>query len=275
MTEEVTAEAEVTTTESVDTSKDAPETYAKAEESESTEKPTEESDAAKAEPEKPKVDPKKAEKSYKKREKRRQRERLQELETTNERLLRALETRPEVKSEKPPKIEDFESMDDYLDARDSYRDSKKEPSKADSPANHQAAEYETYVNDSRDELIDAGSDKYEDFAEVITGEDVRMTNITRDAIFEIDDQETQVEVAYFLATNKKEATRIEKLSGIRQVKEISKLEAKLSKTSPKRPSAAPKPVSPVGGAKTSSNEYDPKDSMKVYMQKRNKRLGRT
>jgi hypothetical protein len=276
MNEEVTAEAEVTTTESVDTSTekstDAPESDAKAEESKDQ---TENTDAAEAESEKPKVDPKKAEKSYKKREARRNRDRIRELESTNERLLKAVESKPQTQPDKPPKIEDFESMDEYLDARDSFRDSNKESGKAENSPTNQADGYDNYVTESRDELMEAGSDKYEDFVDVVTDKSVKMTPTMRDAIFEMDDQDLQIEAAYFLANNPKEAGRITKLSGIRQIKEIGKLEAKLSnKTTPKRPSTAPKPVSPVGGAKTSADAHNPKDDFETFKKKRNKELGR-
>ena len=124
--------------------------------------------------------------------------------------------------------------------------------------------------------MSAGSEKYEDFEEVVTSDNLKITPIMRDAIFELDDQETQAEVTYYLGMNPKEAQRIAKLTPIRQIAEVGKLEAKLaSKPTPtKRPSAAPAPIAPVGGSSANSNTLTGNESMKDFIAKRNKQLGR-
>jgi len=178
----------------------------------------------------------------------------------------------------PPKMSDFGTVEEYLDARDSWRDQQREQTrkpegeaKPQRPAVDQ--EYESTVAEARENLFAAGSEKYEDFAEVIeAGQGI--TPVMRDAIFAFDD-DTQVEMAYYLAKNPKDALRIARLAPVRQIAEIGKLEAKLtSPPPPKRVSAAPAPVAPVGGASTASDTIRPGMDFKDFLKVRNKQLGR-
>ena len=172
---------------------------------------------------------------------------------------------------KPPKIEDFETIDEYLNARDSYRDSKMP--KGDTK--DQASEYETYTQNAIEDLRVAGSDKYEDFEELVFADNTKITPVMRDTIFSLDDPDMQTEVAYFLGKNPKETTRISRLPPIRQVAEIGKLEAKISaQPAPKRPSGAPAPIKPVGGGNTATDAHNPNDDFLTFRKKRNKELGR-
>lgn len=278
MSEEVTAETpESTATESADASKDVqtettekPEgqTEETASTDESTDK-TDESDAEKTatepKPKKSKSSKRIAELSYENRVTKR----------VNARLLSLLEKQQSQgapKSDAPPKIEDFETIDEFLDARDSYRDGKSE--KTDTSEDY-AAKQEEYTREAIDDLRMTGTDKYEDFDDVVFAEDVKISPVMRDAILVIEDEDLRADVAYFLGNNPKEGARITKLAPLRQVTEIGKLEAKIAnKPAPKRPSAAPKPIKPVGGAKTSSDAHQPDDDMKTFIKKRNKELGR-
>ena len=271
MTEEATAQAEVTTAESVDASEDVKnESEAKADD------PTEKSDAAseEAETEKPKKaepDPKLAKKSYEAREAKR---RARELQATNERLLRALEARASVQQDKEPQIEDFDSIGDYTKAMYKYlgESAKAEPTDT---ADQGHSGYEAQIKESLDDLFEVGSDKYEDFEDVVRSPNVKITEIMRDAILDIDDLDMQAEVSYYLGQNPKEVLAWNRLSPLRQAKEIGKLEARLSaKPASKRPSAAPKPVSPVSGGKTDSSVITGDEDFETFVKKRNKQLGR-
>lgn len=195
---------------------------------------------------------------------------IREMKRQNAQLSEAVRMQAETASKassasEAPKIEDFESMDAYLDARDSHRDSSREP----------AARQEPDYN-PRDDLFDAGTEKYEDFEDVVFGGDVRISAGMADAIFEIDDINLQTDVAYFLGQNPKESAKIAKLSDRRQVAEIAKLEVKLSTKAPakKQASKAPPPIKAVGGSKTSSTEYVEGESYEAYMKKWNKKHGR-
>ncbi len=266
---EVAETQEPTAAENADASEDVtPE--AKPEEGKADEPSTEsdkpESDAEKTASE-PK--PKKTSKSQK---------RIAELSYQNReqgrRLDRALDIIDKQNRDAPatgPKIEDFETNDGYLDARDSHK--AKEPT--DDEATPEQRDYQRQTEQARNELFEFGTDRHEDFEDVVLSHE-NITPVMRDAIFEINDLEAQSDVAYFLGKNKKDAARISRLSQVRQILEIGKLEAKITSpaVSKKRPSAAPKPVTPVGGGNTTSDTHNPDDDMATFIRKRNKELGR-
>lgn len=187
-----------------------------------------------------------------------------------ERLIALLEERKQQTSEtQPPKIEDFETLDDYIDARYAYNAQKSAGPKQETgidPGFHQA----------REDLMFEGSGKYEDFVEKVTSDAAPITPVMANAIFELEDMDSQVEIAYTLANNPREAMRISRLSPLRQVAEIGKLEAKLSAPTPakKQPSKAPQPIKPVGGSKTNSDEIADEEDFETFLKKRNKQLGR-
>lgn len=181
-------------------------------------------------------------------------------------------------ADNPPKIEDFRTIDEFLDARDQYRDKLREQKtpNADKGAEPQQQRYQEAVKAATDDLFSAGAEKYEDFEEVVRDDSVKITPAMRDAIFELDDLDTQTELAYYLGKNPKEALRISRLSPIRQVAAIGELKATLSaKPAPvKRPSAAPAPITPVGGGNTTTDEIAPQEDFESFLKKRNKQLGR-
>ncbi len=265
MQEENTAEtSESTATPSADASKDVQtETEVKTEKvktEETTSPEKSEADAEKTATEpKPKVSKSQkriASQAYK----------LREQDRRIDRLIDVVEKQqPQAKA---PKIEDFETIDEYLNARDSHRDSRK-----DSPKD-QTEEMEERTQEAVEDLRATGSEKYEDFDEVVFDESVKTTPIMRDAVLSVEDPEMQADVAYFLGQNTKETARISRLPPIRQAMEIGKLEAKLLKSAPKRPSAAPKPITPVGGAKTPTDAHNPDDDYVTFRKKREKELGR-
>jgi hypothetical protein len=228
------------------------------------EKPDAESEAA------PETKPKKPDKSQKKIADLAYRER--ELRRQNAQLTKALEAQAtKAKSDvKAPQLENYDTFEEYLDARDSHRDAQRETTKAPEPEQND----DFYI--ARDDMIQNGAEKYEDFVDVVTADNVKITEVMASALLEIDDTDLQVDAAYFLGNNPKEAARIAKLPPVRQVAEVAKLEMKLStKAKPaKRPSAAPEPIKPVGGAKTSPTELVEGESYESFLKKRNKQLGR-
>lgn len=228
---------------------------------ETTDEP--EAEATEVVEEKPKVDPKQRKIAKQARDNR-------EMKRENARLMKMLETQTEnvsrmTKTDTAPKIEDFETMDEYLNARDTFKDSKAE----------KPAEQETYRDDPREELFDHGSGRYDDFEDIVRSQDARFTVPMLEAIFEIDDLDLQTDVTYYLGNNIKEASRISRLSERRQIAEIAKLEMKVSKApAKKRASKAPAPIKPVGGAKTTGDGFVDGESYESFLKKRNKQIGR-
>lgn len=219
------------------------------------------SDAAPAEEQVKKPDPLKAELSYLKRKLARQ-------ERDREQLLARLienQNRPVQQDQTaPPKLSDFQSVEDFLDARDKYQEASRPKVQKDEGQER----YLRAVQSARDDLMSVGSDKYEDFEEIVSDESVKITPPMRDAIFDIDEIDTQAEVTWYLAQNPKEAAKIAKLPVARQIKEIDRLEAKLKAKPVKKASAAPEPIEPIGGADTKPNKLRPDDSMEEHIKKR-------
>jgi len=225
------------------------------------------------EPVKKKPDPQKSELSYLKREMKRQ----------NDRLIGLLEKqldKPQVipkTDDPPPKIEQFTNLDDFLNARDAWREKQREKQDTgkEKPTDQPNVEYQRAVQEARDDLMAAGSEKYEDFEEAVTSDKLKITPVMRDAIFQLDESDLQIDVTWYLAQNPKEALRISKLSPMRQVAEIGKLEAKISsQPPPKKPSNAPAPITPVGGVNTGNDEIQDVEDYKSFVRKRNRQLGR-
>lgn len=202
---------------------------------------------------------------------------VRELKRQNDRLLGLVE-RGNVPAQpgQPPRIEDFKSIDEFLDARDQYRDQMREQKAPKREAEPNQQRFVEAVKAATEDLRSTGTEKYEDFEEVVFDDSVKITPPMRDAILELDDLDVQTEVAYYLGKNPKEALRISKLSPIRQIAAIGKLEATLSaKPAPqKRPSAAPAPIQPVGGGNTPTDEILPTEDFESFLKKRNKQLGR-
>lgn len=68
--------------------------------------------------------------------------------------------------------------------------------------------------------LDKGSEKYDDFEDVVRSNDAPFTNHIRDALLLISNPE---EVAYKLGKNRDELSRISKLNPIEQAREVNKL----------------------------------------------------
>lgn len=100
-------------------------------------------------------------------------------------------------------------------------------------------------------------DKYDDFEQVAYNPNLRVTGIMAQAI-QVSD--VGPDVAYWLGSNPKEADRISKLPELMQVKEIGKIEAKLSaEPVTKKVSSAPAPIAPVSARNTQSHTFDTTD----------------
>jgi len=205
---------------------------------------------------------------------------LREQKRQNARMMRLLEQQQaqqaQASAPQPPKLEDFDTIDEFVDAKVKFALTQGQapqapPKAADNSAD--IAEFEV----AREDMIANGIAKHPDFADVVLAEDVDISLAMANALIEIDDTDLQVDTAYYLGTNPKEASRIAKLSPVRQIAEIAKLSAKIEakRQKPgKQPSKAPKPITPVGGKKTPTSEISEKDDFETFMKKRNKQLGR-
>lgn len=94
-----------------------------------------------------------------------------------------------------------------------------------------------------DDEFNNASDKYDDFDEVVRGEDAPFSHHVRDALLLVDNP---AEVAYRLGKNRDELLRISKLHPLDQAREVNKLSFALMGGNTGKPSSAPTKSSPMG-----------------------------
>ena len=189
--------------------------------------------------------------SYKVREERRRNERLMQI------LEKQLEQQQASKPEKPaPKLEDFATIEDYVRAELAH--GKPEPKKAEYSQPRESVDFE----DNRDDLLSYGVARHKDFEDVVLG-NVQISPIMANSIFELDDKDLQVDTAYYLGKNPKEAARISVLSPTRQIVEITRIASRIEakREVSKQASTAPEPIKPVVSKQTRSS--DPLSSAKT------------
>lgn len=223
-----------------------------------------------------KSDSDKANLSYKLRE---QNRRLKEQDKKIDQLIGLVEKQSTAQNKAAivrPKADDFDTLDEYIDAKYDYREKLAEANREDAQTQKQPSQKASEPPEGIEEFFESGSEAHDDFVDVINSIPPRsLTNEMATALIEIDDDRIRTETAYYLGNNHKEAARIARLSPTRQVAEIGKLEAKMDK--PKKSataSAAPAPIKPVGGSKTFSTEITGKESYEDFVKKRDKQLGR-
>jgi hypothetical protein len=183
-----------------------------------------------------------------------------EAQRMNERLLDVLERTltqgkpPQIEVPSgPPKREQFETYEAYLEARADFRiaeEVKKLEVKAADAREREAAA--TRANDWQSKMEKA-AEKFEDFADVVFADNLPVTQAMLVAM-----QGTEIgpEIAYHLGKNPQDAKRISQLPVAAQVREIGKIEARLEAKSAapvKQPSKAPAPIETVGGGRSGVN----------------------
>jgi len=117
-----------------------------------------------------------------------------------------------------------------------------------------------------DDKVSKAEDKYDDFEEKVGKLDPRNP-----VVLSIMEADNGADIAYHLGSNPEVAKKIFSLSPASAIREIGKLEAKLSSTpeKPKAPSRAPAPISPLTGtAPISSSEPSEQDDTATWIKKR-------
>jgi hypothetical protein len=146
-----------------------------------------------------------------------------------------------------PRIEDFDyDSDRFQDAKDEWL-----VEKAEHKAYHKV-KAETVAEQKRREAAKWGKKGVEKFPDFIAVISTHANEIPPDMATAVRDADNSHEIAYYLGNNPQEYDRIAKLSPVKQVKEIGKIEQKLSGN----PAPAP-------SAKNTTNT-DPPTSMEEY-----------
>ena len=130
--------------------------------------------------------------------------------------------------------------------------------------------FQTELVSKWEEKVDKSLDKYDDYQEVV-GELKPVSPL----IVAIMDAENGPDIAYYLGKHLDEAKRLAALPHVSQIREIGRLEAKLSlaPAKPITPSKAPPPITPVtGAASTATDVPSDDDDLKTWMRKRQKQV---
>lgn len=110
-----------------------------------------------------------------------------------------------------------------------------------------------------------------DFDSVVMVPELPITGVMVEAMM---DSDKGPEIAYFFGKNPEEARRISTLSPLAAVREIGRLEMKLSASpTPRNVTQAPEPIIPIDGANANASGKDPKDmTMEEYAASREEAL---
>jgi len=153
-----------------------------------------------------------------------------------------LSSEPAAKPTERPKLNDFENVEAYVEAREAFL--RKEllaelEAKTDTRARQTSAQsaYEQKVQAAKKELPD-WDDVMEDAADEPT---------TQETIQFCLESDVGPKIAHHLAKHPEENERLNKLSPVRRLAELGKLEEKLSKPAPKVVTKAPGKLSSVSG----------------------------
>jgi hypothetical protein len=180
-----------------------------------------------------------------------------------------------VQEDKPPikpKIADFTGADaweKYEEAKDKYfedlTDFKSKKAVENYRAETQQRTHQQTIQDGFAAQCAEAKKEFADFNAVAFSEDTPMTDAMRDAIVT---SEFGARIAYYLGQNQEEAERIAKLNPVVAIREIGKIESRISGTKPAADedkedlpaasSRAPRPPNPV--RRTTSTNHEPQDS---------------
>ena len=170
-----------------------------------------------------------------------------------------------------PKLEQFSDIEEYAKAK---ADWKAQEALKEHEAKRQQesvrSEQQKVLQEWEEKVADA-AEKYDDFDQVV-GKFVPNSHWG----FAMAEADNGADIAYFLSKHPKELQRITALPPRSQIREIGKLEAKLSATpaAPKQPSKAPAPITPVSGTAQPENTIRDGMSFEEFKKLRNRQLGR-
>lgn len=176
---------------------------------------------------------------------------------TLERFAPAQPAQPAPQTNDAPKRDAYATDEQWLDARDEWRDNRRE----------QQAQQERQQQQAQ--TLNAKTENFYTEAQKIPGfdrdafEELPLTRAIAAAIIEAD---APAQLMAHLAAHPEEAERIAGLSPTRQVAEMAKLEGKLT-TAPKV-SSAPAPIKPIGTRGSATNSDPSKLSMDDYIAQR-------
>ncbi|MFH2076312.1 MAG: hypothetical protein ABIJ57_13365 [Pseudomonadota bacterium] len=157
---------------------------------------------------------------------------------------------PQVMGE-PPRKEDFDDYEKYLDAKVSYEANKRILTwNKEQARKSQETEHQLKMTRLR-EKIDLGFSEYPDFQEVAMDEMVPITPMVMEALAEFQNPH---KLAYYLGKNRAEAIQIARMTPVAAARALARIEIEIEKAGPgpgPKPSTvtgAPPPIKPSGSS---------------------------
>ena len=204
-------------------------------------------------------------------------ERQREIEEAERRGRESAQRQQQQPEAGPPKREDFESLEDYLEAKADWKVEQKlaerERAQSEKAREQEAAKRHQEVESTWSERVEKAHETYADFDDVVVrNSDLAISDTMAAAIKASEDG---VDLAYYLGKNPGEAARIAKLGAVAQVLELGRLSATM-KAQEKPVSKAAPPVEPVRGQSRSERSIYDADQMTTeqWIKMRNKQIGR-
>lgn len=150
-------------------------------------------------------------------------------------------------SEVPPKRDDFDDEDEYIDARFDYRERKKSYQQQINNDHQRMVEAENNFNKNLNKTVDKGSEKYNDFEEkvsILFTPQFPSNRAMAEAIFSGSHSE---DISYFLATYPDHAIKIAQSNPIKAIEEITKIRMRFEAKNKVSVTKATSPVVPLKG----------------------------
>ena len=182
---------------------------------------------------------------------------------------------PVVSGDKSPDISDFSDINDFVAAKVEWQLKQSEVKKSQELEQKSQKDHQDEVNRSYNRKVSKVLDKLPDFNDVMQNAEIALPIPVLEAIKESD---MGPEIAYHLATNVDEADRLGKLSPLAAVREIGKIEAKLSaplsQPKTKQVTQAPEPIKPTPSQASSTKKTLDEMSTDEFMAARNAELAK-
>ena len=163
----------------------------------------------------------------------------------------------QVEQQAAPKLEQYQSIEEYLDALADFKAAQK----ADKVFKEREAAERQVRQQSEQAKLHEGFTKqtedaravYDDFDEVVDNPDLPISQAMAEAIMR---SKNGADVAYYLGKNPDEAFRLASLDPFSAAVEIGRIAAGIVRPQPRKASAAPPPIQPVGSRATPVTDPD-------------------
>ena len=156
-----------------------------------------------------------------------------------------------------PKLEQYNSIEEYLDALADHKASQKFDHLA---KEREAKESQTRqqqevakLHESYTKQTEQARQAYEDFDDVVQDPDLPISQAMAEAIMR---SSNGADVAYYLGKNPDQAARIASLDPFSAAVEIGRIAATVVRPQPRKASSAPPPIQPVGTRATPVTDPD-------------------